>query len=574
MLTKTRKTATPQHRTNDRQALPFHPCMHAEAHETVGRLHLPVAPKCNIQCIYCRRDSAAPPDGEDCPGVAERIVSPCEALAKTDRFLDEWGADAVVGIAGPGDPLANPETFDTLALVRNEHPSVRLCLCTNGLALPHSIDALADLGLRHLSVTVNGVSPSVVARIHPWINEGGRIQRGESAARRLIENQSCGIEAAVARGMHVKINSVVVPGVNADDLEAVAEKTAALGASIINLMPLIPRGHLAKADRPSPCIVGQLKARCSQHLPIFQRCKQCRADAEGVPGKTVCTARKDNTGINRRRFLKASGLALVGALSNPSVALAADFKGQKLQVWSCGGLAEAFMPLNRQYEEKTGCTVSYTGAFAAALGKSLLGSAQTEVFAPRVLGLAQKLKAQGKMLRFWPLCFTKYVIATPRGNPAGITGIDDLAKPGVRTVLSPKASPPGGKAAMAVLKKAGVLDGAQKNAVRKGDCVQRDIVDIVSGAADAAIVELRITRLPKVVGKVEVIDIPEKFIPAKPVPFVIGIMKWASNEQLARNYVDFVLSETGQALFDAAGFIPARSEEGQRLVEKYGVKDV
>ena len=57
------------------------------------------------------------------------------------------------------------------------------------------------------------------------------------------------------------------------------------------------------------------------------------------------------------------------------------------------------------------------------------------------------------------------------------------------------------------------------------------------------------------------------------MPFVIGLMKWARNAALAQHFIDFILSEKGQAFFEAAGFIPAASEEGRRLAEKHGVKD-
>jgi len=152
--------------------------------------------------------------------------------------------------------------------------------------------------------------------------------------------------------------------------------------------------------------------------------------------------KEKRSNVSRRGFLKASSLAAAGGLFLGLDALAATFKDDYLQVWSCGGLAEAFIPANKAYEETTGCRIDYSGAFAAALGKSLLGDAKTEVFAPRVLELAQKLKAQGKMLHFVPLCFTKYVLVTPKGNPAEIKSIQDLGKPGIKTVLSPNASPP------------------------------------------------------------------------------------------------------------------------------------
>lgn len=221
----------------------------------------------------------------------------------------------------------------------------------------------------------------------------------------------------------------------------------------------------------------------------------------------------------------------------------------------------------------TGCRIDYSGAFAGALGKSLLGDAKTEVFAPRVLELANKLKEQGKMLSFLPLCFTKYVLVTPKGNPAGITSIKDIGKPGVKTVLSPDASPPGGEASTIILKKAGVLEQAKKNAVAVTDCVQRAVPEVTKGIGDVAVMELRLTKKAEFAGKMEVIDIPDEFIPPRPVSFVIGVMKFAHNKDLAEDYVKFITSEKGQSFFEAAGFIPALSVEGERLIRKYGVKD-
>ncbi|MEZ0576137.1 substrate-binding domain-containing protein [Halodesulfovibrio aestuarii] len=287
----------------------------------------------------------------------------------------------------------------------------------------------------------------------------------------------------------------------------------------------------------------------------------------------------DRLVVNRRKFLTAGGTALAATMvpriadAAATVATTSPYEGQSLQVWSCGGLAEAFMPANAMYEQQSKASISYTGAFAGALGKSLLGSAQTEVFAPRVLGLAKKLKAQGKMLAFQPLCFTKYVLITPKGNPAGIESIQDLKRDGIKTLCSPESSPPGGKAAMGVLKKSGVLQEAKEKSIYMGSCVQHDVADIAAGKADAAVVELRITRLPRYKDKFDIIEIPEKYFPAPPIPFSIGVMKWAKNRDFAHNFVSFITSEAGQAHFAAAGFIPALSEEGERLAAKYGVVD-
>lgn len=276
----------------------------------------------------------------------------------------------------------------------------------------------------------------------------------------------------------------------------------------------------------------------------------------------------------RRTFLKSALVSTLGAALPTGMAHATTFKQNHLQVWSCGGLAEAFMPANEVYEERTGVKISYTGAFAAALGKSLLGSATTEVFGGRVLDLAKKLREAGKMLYFKPLCFTSYVMVTPKGNPAGIREVQDMSRPGVRVVLAPEASPPGGQAAQVLLKKAGVLDAAMKNAVTLGSCVQRTMDDIVAGRGDVSIVELRITRMPAFEGKMEIISIPEEFFPPPPLTFTIGVMKDAKDRALADDYVNFILSPEGQSFFERSGFIPGISDKGRELVEKLGVKDV
>ena len=279
-----------------------------------------------------------------------------------------------------------------------------------------------------------------------------------------------------------------------------------------------------------------------------------------------------HSGISRRAFLTGTATTIAGAALSP-VARASQYTFSSIQVWSCGGLAEAFRPANAHFKKTTGIDVAYTGAFAAALGKSLLGSATTDVFAARVLALAQKLRQTGKMVYFKPLCFTRYVVVTPMGNPADISRLEDLGKSGIRVILAPEASPPGGAAANALLKKAGILDAVMKNTVEKGTCVQRSMQSLVDGKGDASVVEYRLTRMPQFKDKTEILPIPPEYFPPPPLTFTIGVMKNAPDRALADDYVDFICSNEGQQYFRDAGFIPAVSPEGQQLVQKLGVVD-
>lgn len=284
----------------------------------------------------------------------------------------------------------------------------------------------------------------------------------------------------------------------------------------------------------------------------------------------------EKDGVSRRKFLKAALASTAAAAILPEFLMAkgARFQADSLQVWSCGGLAEAFMEANALYEERNGVKINYTGAFAGALGKSLMGGAVTEVFAGRVLQLAKQLRGAGKMEYFQPLCFTQYVLVTPEGNPAGIASIQDMAKKGVRVMLPLGASPPGGDAVVGILKKAGIEQDVMKNMVKNESCVVRMMSELVKGKGDVSIVEKRLPSMERFAGQVEVLPIDEALFPPGPLTFTIGVMKYAQDRALADDYVSFIRSEEAQAIFEKCGFISAISDKGQELVRKLGVQDV
>ncbi|KMO86593.1 molybdenum ABC transporter substrate-binding protein [Megasphaera cerevisiae DSM 20462] len=279
--------------------------------------------------------------------------------------------------------------------------------------------------------------------------------------------------------------------------------------------------------------------------------------------------------LTRRKFIKIAAASALGATLLPKFTLAGSspFHSDSLQVWSCGGLAEAFMEANALFEQQTDIQINYTGAFAGALGKSLLGGATTEIFAGRVLKLAKSLREAGKMMYFRPLCFTEYVIVTPPDNPAGIRSLQDLAVPGVRVILPLGASPPGGDAVAGILKKARIDQAVRRNMIEKESCVIKMMPKIARGKGDASIVERRLTCMPKFAQKVQVIPINEAFFPPGPLTFTIGVMKYAADRNMADQYIDFICSAEGQSIFQKHGFIPAISAKGKTLIEKLGVKD-
>jgi nitrogen fixation protein NifB len=191
----------------------------------------------------------------------------------------------VVGVAGPGEPLANEETIQSLRLIRSEHTNLVLCLCTNGLNLPDYCEELRTFRVQHLTITINGFDPSVVARIQPVVEKDGRVYEREEAAELLIKNQVEGLQSAVAGGMFVKVNTVVIPEINGDHILSTARTVKDIGARVFNPMPLIPRGSFNHMKAPDSKFMAELRSICGAFIPVFHQCKQCRADAEGIPGK-------------------------------------------------------------------------------------------------------------------------------------------------------------------------------------------------------------------------------------------------------------------------------------------------
>jgi len=266
--------------------LTAHPCFDDAARLKYSRVHLPVAPACNVQCNFCdRRFDCA---NESRPGVTSALLTPTQASNYVDDVVLKDPSIRVVGIAGPGDPLAQAsKTLDTLRLVRRNHPDMLLCVATNGLRLPENAEALAALRVSHVTVTVCAVDPEIGGKIYAWVRDGQTQLAGREAGERMLQAQLAGIKALVKAGVLVKINSIVVPGVNDHHVEEVARITAALGADRFNCLPMRPvaKTPFGSLEEPSHEAIRALRKSCGQYIPQMEHCSRCRADAVGRIGQ-------------------------------------------------------------------------------------------------------------------------------------------------------------------------------------------------------------------------------------------------------------------------------------------------
>ncbi len=264
----------------------IHPCFDKEAKGKYARVHLPIAPNCNVQCAYCNRKYDCV--NESRPGITSAVLSPQQALTYLSKISEKISNISTIGVAGPGDAFAEPEkTLEAIKLVKQEFPEKIFCLSTNGLNLLPYVDQLAELDVTHVTITMNSFRLDTIAKVYKWVRFNKKVYRGEEGAAVILEQQIAGLKALVKAGITVKINTIFMPGVNDNEIEEVAEKVGALGASTMNCIPLIPAEgtDFEGFPKPTSAAVKEAIAQISKHIKPMVHCARCRADAAGMLGQ-------------------------------------------------------------------------------------------------------------------------------------------------------------------------------------------------------------------------------------------------------------------------------------------------
>ncbi len=263
-----------------------HPCFNKEAKGQYARVHLPVAPKCNISCNYCNRKFDCV--NESRPGVTSNILSPEQSIVYLKSLREKMPQLSVVGIAGPGDPFANPEeTMETLRQVRSNFPDMILCVSSNGLNIAPYVEELAELKVSHVTITINSLDAEILEKVYRWVRFEKKGYFGLAGAELLLEKQLEAIDKLKAAGITVKANSIVIPGVNDHQLGDLAEGLSKMGVDLMNTIPLIPVEGTPFSDltEPSSSHMKEIRKEIGAFLPPMTHCSRCRADAAGLLGK-------------------------------------------------------------------------------------------------------------------------------------------------------------------------------------------------------------------------------------------------------------------------------------------------
>lgn len=260
-----------------------HPCFSNSRDSLWHRIHLPVAAVCNVKCAFCSHSV-----GSAChtskPGFSRQLMTPEVAVTTTRAEIEKNPLLRIVAISGPGEPLANPETFETLEMIRDQFEHIAMCISSNGTLLEKNVDWLKRINVQTVTVSMSTANIQTAAAIYEWARFGNQVLRNEKMGSRIIEAQLRGISNAAKAGIQVKVNSILIPSMNMQDIVPLAKVVAKAGAAIQNIVPLVPSDNLSHERPPTMKELLDTRELASKFIMQFSHCKQCRSDVVGIPG--------------------------------------------------------------------------------------------------------------------------------------------------------------------------------------------------------------------------------------------------------------------------------------------------
>lgn len=238
--------------------------------------------------------------------------------------------------------------------------------------------------------------------------------------------------------------------------------------------------------------------------------------------------------------------------------------GGELSVFAAASLTDAFGEIGKNFEAaNAGTKVSFNFAGSQQLAQQIDQGAPVDVFASANRAQMNVVIKSGHVISGTEQTFVRnrLVVITSKENPAGITSLADLAKPGIKLILADKAVPVGQYALDFLAKASKLPDYTEtysptvlKNVVSYEENVRAVLTKIALSEGDAGIV-----YTSDVVGDsandVTQIAIPDELNTIASYP--IAPIKDGPNAALAQAFVDYVLSQEGQQVLAKYGFIPA-----------------
>ena len=244
-------------------------------------------------------------------------------------------------------------------------------------------------------------------------------------------------------------------------------------------------------------------------------------------------------------------VAMVALLAFTAPAGAAD-----LMVFSGAGLMKPMEEMRIDFQNRHGVTVDvHYGSSGEIFGMVAAGQ-PCDVLIPGAEKYTMDALKNGWVEKDTIRKLVLHVpsIAVPRGNPANIRGLDDLARKGVRVSIGDPKAPAIGRVAKKMLVKAHLWDSVQPNIAVYAPTVNQLLIYVALNQVDAAIIWQDLTTWAEARGKIEVISIDPKRNIIKTIP--TAVCTRTEHRQLAVTFNDYVSGTEGLSCWKKWGFEP------------------
>lgn len=212
----------------------------------IAYLRLAVTDRCNLRCFYCM-----PPEG--IPFVRHDEILSFEEMARLVRIGVSLGITKLRFTGG--EPFARRDFLKLLEMARSVSGLAELHITSNGVAVREFVPQLKKIGISGINISLDTLRPDTFVRI----------SRRDELARVLAS-----IEALLAAGIQVKINSVVLPGINDDEIAELAEFVASRPVTVrfIEQMPFNGEGKRIIRGRNGHTVLRILQESFPELTPL------------------------------------------------------------------------------------------------------------------------------------------------------------------------------------------------------------------------------------------------------------------------------------------------------------------
>ena len=227
-----------------------------------------------------------------------------------------------------------------------------------------------------------------------------------------------------------------------------------------------------------------------------------------------------------------------------------------LLVYCGAGMRKPMDEIGSLFKEEHGVSVNYNYAGSNTLLAQMELTRKGDVYMPGATYYFDLAREKGLTDYEQLIAYHVPVIAVPKGNPAGITSLNDLAEPEVKVILGDPKAAAIGKLANAILEKNGLYDAVANNTIARGATVNELVVYTSMKQADASIIWADLVVNSE---KMEIVEIPREQNIIKIIP--IGTLVFSEQKDAATKFVDFVASPEGKAIFERHGFTAYPNEK-------------